>query len=163
VVKPPVVKPPVVRPVVKPWAVTVYTPFKGVVRQQGSKGAAVVVLQRGLKVTPDGDFGSRTRVALVAFQRQQHISPNGVASRIVWDRLEKLYYPLFAYRGLTLRQGSTGAVVAVLQRAVRAHADGMFGAKTLAAVRTVQRSAKLTQTGVVSGWTWVAIENRMPR
>jgi hypothetical protein len=32
----------------------------------------------------------------------------------------------------------------------------------VAAVKAVQRSAKMAQTAVVSGWTWVAIENRMP-
>ena len=123
----------------------------------------MVVLQRGIKVTPDGAFGPLTRAALVAFQRQQRISLNGVANRLVWDRLEKRDYPLIAYRRLTLRQGSAGATVAVLQRALRVSADGLFGPVTAAAVKAVQRSAKLTATGVVSGWTWVAIENRMPR
>jgi peptidoglycan hydrolase-like protein with peptidoglycan-binding domain len=104
-----------------------------------------------------------TRAALVVFERQQRISANGVANRLVWDRLEKRDYPLIAYRGLTLRQGSSGAVVVVMQRAVRVSADGAFGPKTAAAVKGVQRSAKMAQTGVVSGWTWVAIENRMPR
>ena len=157
------VPPPVVTPPAKPWAVTSYTAYKGAVLQQGSSGSAVVVLQRGLKVKPDGDFGPMTRAALVVFERQQRISANGVANRLVWDRLEKRDYPLIAYRGLTLRQGSTGAVVVLMQRAVRVSADGAFGPKTAAAVKAVQRSAKLTQTGVVSGWTWVAIENRMPR
>jgi peptidoglycan hydrolase-like protein with peptidoglycan-binding domain len=157
------VPPPVVTPPAKPWAVTSYTAYKGAVLQQGSSGSAVVVLQRGLKVKPDGDFGPMTRAALVVFERQQRISANGVANRLVWDRLEKRDYPLIAYRGLTLRQGSSGAVVVVMQRAVRVSADGAFGPKTAAAVKAVQRSAKLAQTGVVSGWTWVAIENRMPR
>jgi peptidoglycan hydrolase-like protein with peptidoglycan-binding domain len=157
------VPPPVVTPPAKPWAVTSYTAYKGAVLQQGSSGSAVVVLQRGLKVKPDGDFGPMTRAALVVFERQQRISANGVANRLVWDRLEKRDYPLIAYRGLTLRQGSSGAVVVLMQRALRVSADGAFGPKTAAAVKAVQRSAKLTQTGVVSGWTWVAIENRMPR
>ncbi|HEY5248580.1 MAG TPA: peptidoglycan-binding domain-containing protein [Dermatophilaceae bacterium] len=166
--KPPVVKRPAVKPhVVKapatPWAVTSYTAYKGAVLRQGSRGSAVVALQRGLRVTPDGDFGPRTRAALAAFQRQQRLSPNGVASRQVWDRLEKRVYPLVAYRRLTLRRGSKGAVVVVLQRALRRGADGDFGPLTAAAVKAVQRSAKLAQTGVVSGWTWVAIEKRMPR
>jgi peptidoglycan hydrolase-like protein with peptidoglycan-binding domain len=152
-----------VPPVAAPWAVTRYTPYKGVVLQQGSRGAAVVVLQRGVKVTPDGGFGPLTRAALVAFQRQQRISPTGVANRLVWDRLENRDYPLIAYRRLTLKQGSTGPAVVVLQRALRVSADGAFGPVTAAAVKAVQRSAKLTPTGVVSGWTWVAIENRMPR
>ena len=163
---PPVVTLPVTPPVTppaSPWAVTRYSPYKGVTLQQGSMGSAVVVLQRGLKAAADGDFGPGTRAALVAFERQQHIALNGVANPLVWDRLEKRDYPLIAYRGLTLRQGSSGAVVVVLQRALRVGADGAFGPKTVAAVKAVQRSAKMAQTGVVSGWTWVAIENRMPR
>jgi peptidoglycan hydrolase-like protein with peptidoglycan-binding domain len=152
-----------VPPVTAPWAVTRYTPYKGVVLQQGSKGAAVVVLQRGVNVTPDGAFGPATRAAIVAFQRQQGTSPTGVANNLVWDRLENRDYPLIASRGLTLKQGSKGPAVVVLQRALRVGADGAFGPMTVAAVKAVQQSAKLTQTGVVSDWTWVAIENRMPR
>jgi peptidoglycan hydrolase-like protein with peptidoglycan-binding domain len=152
-----------VRPAVSPWEVTPYTPYKAVVLQQGSKGAAVVVLQRGVKVIPDGAFGPLTRAAIVAFQRQQSISPTGVANHLVWDRLENRDHPLIAYRRLTLNQSSTGPAVVVVQRALRVSADGAFGPMTAAAVTAVQRSAKMTQTGVVSGWTWVAIENRMPR
>jgi hypothetical protein len=141
--RPPAPAPPVVTPPAGSWAVTRYTPYKGVTLQQGSSGSAVVVLQRGLKVADDGDFGPGTRAALVAFERQQHIALNGVANPLVWDRLEKRDYPLIAYRGLTLRQGSSGAVVVVLQRALRVGADGAFGPKTVAAVKAVQRSAKM--------------------
>jgi len=159
----PVAVPPVATPGVAPWAVTRYTPYKGVVLQQGSKGAGVVVLQQGVKATPNGAFGPVTRAALVAFQRKQGISPTGVANDLVWDRLEKRDYPLVAYRGLTLKQGSTGPAVGVLRRALGVSARGAFGPKTAAAVKAVQRRAKMAQTGVVSDWTWVAIENQMPR
>jgi peptidoglycan hydrolase-like protein with peptidoglycan-binding domain len=81
----------------------------------------------------------------------------------VWDRLEKRDYPLIAYRDLTVRPGATGAVVIVVQRALRVSADGAFGPITAAAVRAVQSRAKLAPTGVISGWTWVAIENQMLR
>jgi SpoIID/LytB domain protein len=145
------------------WASTPYTPYKAVILQQGSSGAAVVALQRGLRVTPDGAFGPMTRAALVAYQKQQGLLSNGIVARSAWDRLEKRDYPLIAYRGLTQKQGSVGTVNAVIQRALRLTADGDFGPKTAAAVRAVQAAAKLAQTGVVSGWTWVAIENQMPR
>ena len=145
------------------WTMTRYTPYKAVVLRPGSRGAAVVVLQRGLKVTPDGDFGPRTRAALVAFQTRQRIVPNGLVGRAVWDRLEKLDYPLFAYRRVILRQGSKGATVVVLQRALRVTADGAFGPRTGAAVMAVQSSARIARTGVVNGPTWVAVESRMPR
>jgi len=123
----------------------------------------VVVLQRALKVTADGDFGPKTRAAVVIFQTKQHIARNGVVGRLVWNRLETRDYPLIAYRRYTRRQGSTGSLVVVIQRAVRVHADGDFGPKTAVAVKAVQRRAKQSRTGVVSGWTWVAIEKRMPR
>ena len=156
-----------IRPVVKtpaaPVASTRYTAYKKVVLRQGSKGSAVVALQRALKVTPDGHFGPRTRSALVTFQRLQRISPNGVADRLVWDRLEKRDYPLVGYRGLTLKLGSKGVAVVALQRALRVAPDGAFGRGTQAAVKAVQSRAKLAPTGVVSGVTWDAIESQIRR
>ena len=156
-----------IRPVIKtpaaPVASTRYTAYKKVVLRQGSKGSAVVALQRALKVTPDGDFGPRTRSALVTFQRLQRISPNGVADRMVWDRLEKRDYPLVGYRGLTLKLGSKGVAVVALQRALRVAPDGAFGPRTQAAVKAVQSRSKLAPTGVVSGVTWDAIESQIRR
>jgi peptidoglycan hydrolase-like protein with peptidoglycan-binding domain len=142
-------------------AATRYTPYKGAVLAQGSHGAAVVVLQGAFHVSADGAFGPMTRAALVTYQKQQHLPANGIANGPVWNRLEARDYPLIAYRRFTLRQGSRGGVVAVLQRALRVAADGDFGPKTAAAVRSDQASARLAPTGVVSGWTWVAIESRM--
>ena len=150
-------------PPVAPWAATRYTAYKSVVLRQGSRGSAVVVLQRGLRVTPDGAFGPKTRAAVVAFQTRQRIARTGVVGHPVWDRLEKLDYPLIAYRGVTLRQGSRGAVVVVAQRALRVTADGAFGPRTGAAVKVVQLRARLARTGVVRNQTWVAIENWMKR
>jgi len=144
-------------------ATTRYTPYKGIVLEQGSTGPAVVALQTGLKVTTDGDFGPITRAALVAFQKRQNLVANGIVTRVVWNRLETQDYPLIAYRSLTLKQGSTGAVVVILQRALRMKPTGVFGSTTTAAVKAIQARAKLSQTGVVSGWTWVAIETWMPR
>jgi len=156
-----------IRPVSKtpsaPVASTRYTAYKKVVLRQGSKGSAVIALQRALKATPDGDFGPRTRSALVTFQRLQRISPNGVADRLVWDRLEKRDYPLVGYRGLTLKQGSRGVAVVALQRALRVAPDGAFGPITRTAVKAVQSRAKLAPTGVVSGVTWDAIESQIRR
>jgi SpoIID/LytB domain protein len=142
---------------------TAYTRYKKVVLRKGSKGSAVVLLQRALKVKADGAFGAKTRTTLVAFQKKQKIRANGVATRVVWDRLEKRAHPLIGYRSYKLRQGSKGKAVLVLQRALRVPADGAFGSRTVAAVKAVQKRAKLSRTGVVSGTTWVAIEKRMKR
>jgi hypothetical protein len=142
-------------------ATTRYTPYKGVVLRQGSRGSAVLALQRGLAVSADGDFGPITRAAVVRFQRLQRLPLTGVTVRVVWDRLERRDYPLIAYRRLILRQGSRGTAVVAVQRALRVGADGSYGPITAAAVRAVQRTARYPQTGVVSGWTWVVIENRI--
>jgi len=151
------------KPPAPPAAATSYTAYKLVVLRQGSKGSAVVALQRALHLTPDGAFGPRTRSALVTFQQLQHISPNGVVDRMVWDRLEKRDYPLVGYRGLTLKQGSKGVAVVALQGALRVTPDGAFGSKTLAAVKATQSRARLAPTGIVSGGTWQAIEKQMRR
>ena len=148
---------------VAPVASTSYTAYKKVILRQGSRGSAVVILQRALHVTPDGAFGARTRSALVTFQTLQHISRNGFADRMVWDRLEKRDYPLLGYRGLTLKQGSRGVAVVALQQALRVTPDGSFGPKTTAAVRAVQSRSKIAPNGVVSGVTWVAIEKQIRR
>jgi len=155
--------PRVPRPPAVPAAATPYTAYKSVVLRQGSRGSAVVALQRALHATPDGAFGPRTRSALMTFQTLQRISRTGVADRLVWDRLEKRDYPLVGYRGLTLTQGSKGVAVVALQRALRVTPDGAFGPKTRAAVKAAQSRAKLAPTGVVSGLTWVAIEKQMRR
>lgn len=52
--------------------------------QKGSKGAAVAVLQAtlnkvGYNVNPDGDFGSKTELAVVMFQKSNHLVADGVA------------------------------------------------------------------------------------
>ncbi|MEO6143403.1 MAG: peptidoglycan-binding protein, partial [Dermatophilaceae bacterium] len=151
------------RPPIAPVAATPYAAYKKVVLRQGSKGSAVLALQRALRVTADGAFGPKTRASLVTFQTLQHISPNGIADRLVWDRLEKREYPLLGYRGVTLKQGSKGVAVVALQRALRVTPDGAFGPKTRAAVIAVQTRAKLAPTGVVSGVTWVAVEKQMRR
>ncbi len=146
-----------------PVASTPYTAFKATILRQGSRGPAVVALQRAIRLTPDGVFGPKTRSALVTFQSLQHVSPNGIADRLVWDRLEQRDYPLVGYRGLTLIQGSRGVAVVALQRALRVAPDGAFGPGTKAAVMAVQSRAQLTPTGVVSGVTWVAIESQITR
>jgi hypothetical protein len=155
-------KAPVKKVAAKPSASTTrYTAYKGAVLRQGKKGVAVKVLQRALKITADGAFGPKTRVAVVAFQKRQKITRNGVVARLVWNRLEKRDYPLIAYRKLRLRYGSAGRVVALVQRLVHVPADGLYGPRSAAAVKVVQGRARLARNGVVSGWTWVAVENLM--
>jgi peptidoglycan hydrolase-like protein with peptidoglycan-binding domain len=50
-----------------------------------------------------------------------------------------------------------------LQKALRVPADGEFGPKTQAAVKALQKRAKLAQTGMVAAVTWKAVEAELRR
>ena len=123
----------------------------------------MVVLQRAFRLRADGVFGTRTRAAVVKFQAGHHLPRTGVVNRLFWTWLEKRDYPLIAYRGVTVRQGNRGRAVLVVQHALRLGADGVFGRRTTAAVKVVQARVGLYRSGVVSRWTWVAIERQMRR
>jgi len=64
---------------------------------------------------------------------------------------------LTSYRTVTLRRGSTGTAVKVLQAALHITADGIFGPHTQAAVEAYQRSHHLAVTGVVTTPMWDAL------
>ncbi|MCE1179839.1 MAG: peptidoglycan-binding protein [Micrococcales bacterium] len=140
---------------------TVYTAYLSAVLRSGSRGEAVKVLQRGLGgLEVDGAFGSRTAAALSAFQRGKGLPGTGVTDSASWRALEARDYPLRSYYGVVARNGSTGAAVSALQRALRVGADGEFGPLTEKAVKAAQSRARLAQTGVVATLTWQAIERQ---
>jgi len=57
----------------------------------------------------------------------------------------------------TLRKGSSGECVKVVQRKVKVNDDGIFGPQTLAAVKHFQRQNGLAVDGIVGKNTWAAI------
>jgi peptidoglycan hydrolase-like protein with peptidoglycan-binding domain len=59
---------------------------------------------------------------------------------------------------LTLRRGSTGALVREVQAKVRVAVDGVFAAKTEAAVRDFQRAQGIVPDGIVGPNTWKALD-----
>jgi len=63
--------------------------YRGLTLTQGSKGVAVVALQRALRVTPDGAFGPKTRAAVKAAQSRAKLAPTGVVSGLTWVAIEK--------------------------------------------------------------------------
>lgn len=58
----------------------------------------------------------------------------------------------------TLRRGSTGDSVKLLQEMLGLKNDGSFGPKTEAAVRAVQRSLDMVPDGIVGPKTWAALD-----
>ena len=57
----------------------------------------------------------------------------------------------------TVKKGSNGSAVTILQRKLGLTADGICGAKTVAAIQAAQRSHGLTADGICGAKTWAAI------
>jgi hypothetical protein len=55
--------------------------------QKGSKGKLVINLQNFLKITPDGNFGPMTEVAVRNWQLKNNIKVTGVVDSVTWDSM----------------------------------------------------------------------------
>lgn len=64
--------------------------------RHGDKLPAAGVLQKllnaraGISLVADGDFGSRTKAAVAAFQRSKNLAADGVVGQITWPRLSQM-------------------------------------------------------------------------
>jgi peptidoglycan hydrolase-like protein with peptidoglycan-binding domain len=138
---------------------TAYDSLSSTPLRQGSRGAAVRTLQRALGgLAVDGAYGPRTTAAVQTFQRVHHLPATGIADAALWRALKARDHPLAAHYSTVLRLGSRGAAVQALQKALGVVPDGIFGPKTLAAVKAAQGRAHLARTGVVGTVTWQAVE-----
>lgn len=120
----------------------------------GSRGSEVYTIQTKLKrwsyttANPDGIYGSRTRDAIMYFQRKNGLVPDGVVG--YWT-LSKLG---MANVNSTLKSGSRGTAVVKLQTALNnkgysaGKADGIFGNRTYNAVVAFQKANGLTPDGI---------------
>lgn len=140
---------------------------------RGARGHSVSQLQtalnrHGASLTVDGSFGPATLRAVRAFQSQAGLTVDGKAGALTWAALGEAPTttptpaPSESARP-TLRQGSRGAAVATLQKALRAHGatltvDSSFGASTRASVTAFQSSLSLSADGVVGARTWKALD-----
>ena len=57
------------------------------VLKRGSKGEEVKILQKALKINPDGDFGPKTELAVKAFQKLKGLTPDGIVGAKTWAAL----------------------------------------------------------------------------
>lgn len=115
---------------------------------------------RGARLAVDGAFGPLTRNAVLVFQRARHLSASGVADAATWRALV-----------VTVRSGSTGPAVRAVQDQINFRnnrngrtlaVDGVFGPKTLAAVRAFQQGVAhevrgFPVDGIVGPLTWQAL------
>jgi putative cell wall-binding protein len=139
---------------------TMLTPYLSSTLLPGSRGAAVVALQKALGITADGVFGAGTEATVISFQTSVNLPPTGQVDPATWSALQRAVYPLLPYRSIVLKRGVTGqsAAVKALQRALKVESDGVFGPITESAVKAAQKQAGLTVTGVVDAPTWAAVE-----
>jgi len=139
-----------------------------------SRGPAVARLQSialsfGHDPGPvDGIFGPYTEVAVRALQADLAVTVDGVAGDETRSAIAAVV-PILEHAsvlepdGRLLRFGATGSDVAHLQSllslagAEPGTADGSFGSRTRAAVRTIQEAAGLTPDGVVGKNTRTAL------
>ncbi|MGL4743095.1 MAG: peptidoglycan-binding domain-containing protein [Dermatophilaceae bacterium] len=63
-------------------------PYWGTVLRRGSGGPGVQVLQRALRVTPDGSFGPVTEAAVRSVQQRARIAQTGVVGTLTWRAVE---------------------------------------------------------------------------
>ena|ERR1700747_1264374 len=136
----------------------------------GSTGDDVKRLQRALgRQLLAAPFGPITGVFdatlendVKSFQSANGLVPDGVVGPATWAVL-----PAYREASPELKAGSKGPAVAWLQKALGGKVagtelpnvysgaiDGIFGPKTDAAVRAVQKWAGLPETGIVDDDTW---------
>lgn len=137
------------------------------VLRPGDRGPAVGALQCTINdaglgpVAVDGSYGPQTKRAVVAAAKGTEGVPDtsGRVNNSMWVTLISA-----ALSDRTLRKGSTGADVVILQRALRAQGlaitvDGRFGAQTQTVVRAFQRATGNTPDGVVGPSTLFALHS----
>ncbi len=161
-------------------------PYPGRPLQQGSSGDNVVVIQNALNtvssqfnvipvVVVDGIFGSGTRAAVIAFQRQFDLLADGIVGPATWDLLLRTANDidegdgpsssLPTFPGTLLRLGSRGNDVQLMQQRLKSisiyypsipdlNADGIFGPATEASVIAFQRLMGIPSDGIIGQQTW---------
>ncbi len=158
------------------------------VLQEGNTGDSVRVLQYYLSVLNlsnpeippveiDGVFGPSTKNAVIAFQRLNGLTQDGIVGRNTWNLMYNDYLGFvrtlpnedpriapYIFPGTTLTQGSRGPYVEYLQQYLSyisqfypipsVPVTGYFGSQTVAAVTAFQEEFGLTPTGYVGPNTW---------
>ncbi|WP_124065751.1 peptidoglycan-binding protein [Clostridium sp. E02] len=149
--------------------------------KQGSSGSKVKELQKKLialgykcgNTGADGSFGAGTSNAVIAFQRANGLTADGIVGKKTWQVLnsgEAIDYDSSKYP--LLKQGSKGTPVVRLQNLLidlkyncgSTGADGDFGSGTVKAVKEFQTANGLSADGIVGKKTWEVLysENAVP-
>ena len=161
-------------------------PYPGSPLRVGASGADVRLIQTYLnaigkvysdipKLTVDGAFGGMTREAVIAFQQQFLLTPDGVVGPLTWEAIIRQYLLLtgggsenLEYPGEPLKTGSKGSDVRLMQGFLaelrscypnlqNLEVDGIFGPNTERAVKAFQTMFGLESDGIIGPVTWYEI------
>lgn len=126
-------------------------------------------------------FDQQTEAAVRTFQMQRGLPETGMVDKTTWDAIYDAFqgiafvipavegkYPIEPYKGVLLRQGSTGETVMLMQNYLNVIAEvypriptveaiGIFGPQTLQTVRAFQLQFGLPVDGIVGAATWQEI------
>ena len=153
-----------------------FPPYPGTVLRRGMQGSSVRQVQERLnelganpRLLADGSFGQLTEAAVIAFQKNNGLTPDGLVGYITWNTLFSNQIAPPPYPGTVLRRGAQGSSVRQVQERLnelsanpRLLADGSFGQLTEAAVIAFQKNNGLTSDGIVGSMTWNALFSRRP-
>jgi hypothetical protein len=109
-------------------------------------GEPVRILQEKLGVPADGIFGPATEAALLEYQRQNGLSPDGIAG-------PDTFTAMGLHELVVLHRPIRGEMVRKLQLGLGIDADGIFGAGTEAAVKRFQSDNGLEPDGLAGPQT----------
>ena len=168
--------------------------YPGAALRVGSTGSNVSLMQQRLnslgtiftginRLTVDGRFGANTRNAVIRFQKQFSLNPDGVIGRLTWNSILAVENTVGTnnptdvttrYLGL-LTLGSSGDQVRFLQSYLNnirysgnymwptLAVDGRFGRNTALAVAGFQAAKNLTVDSRVGPNTWATLINEFNR
>lgn len=108
--------------------------------RRGLIGEPVRILQEHLGVPADGIFGKATEAALIQYQNDNGLSPDGIAG-------PDTFHSMGLDELVLLERPIRGQMVRRLQEGLGLNADGVFGPATEAAVKKVQEENGLEVTG----------------
>lgn len=131
-----------------------------------------------LEGSADGDFGPKTKAAVIKFQKEKGLSPDGEAGPKTWAEIDKIRESEEGNdksedkddkgedktpRRL-VKEGRSGEDVKELQEFLvkngylKGNVDGKFGPNTKAAVIKFQKEKGLTPDGECGPTTWAEID-----
>ena len=142
--------------------------------EEGTSGDYVIILQEKLKIlgyylaSITGNFDAYTKEAVMNFQEDNDLVPDGIVNNETWQTLYELTDNPEVISNTkqsrpTLKLGSTGPYVVELQTILKnllyynGPIDGNFDTATQTAVKSFQSNNKLTADGIVGRNTWSAL------